>query len=80
MQNVGTTHGCEPKGEWVIEGCGELCTLDKTKIVPMPWQLYESISYGFDEDKFGPKSSKATFAAARSTSDESARKKVLGLF
>ena len=76
MQYVGTTHGCEPKGDWVVEGCGELCTLDKTKIVPMPWQLYESVSHGFDEEKFGPASTKRAFAQEGGEGV----KKVLGLF
>lgn len=54
MNQVGTNHGCDPRQEWFVEGCGELCTLDKSKIVPLPWQLYETISKGFDQDKFGP--------------------------
>lgn len=56
MNRIGCSHGSEPKQEWLIDGCGELCTLDKTKIVPMPWQLYDSVSAGYDEEKFGPKS------------------------
>lgn len=53
----GITHGCEPRKEIVVEGCGELCTLDKSAVQPMPWALYESVSVGYDADKFGVKSS-----------------------
>jgi peptidylprolyl isomerase len=56
MSAMGVTHGSESKRAYIIEGCGELCTLDKAIVVPMPWRLYESVSVGYDEDKFGPKS------------------------
>jgi cyclophilin family peptidyl-prolyl cis-trans isomerase len=73
----GTTHGCDPKQEWVIEGCGELCTLDKTKVVPMPWQLFESVSNGFDQDKFGKLADKEKIWAADTTSPAVAPKRKL---
>ena len=53
MNRVGTTRGGMSKSEFVVEGCGELCTLDKSRITPLPWRLYESISVGYDADKFG---------------------------
>jgi peptidylprolyl isomerase len=56
MSFCGVKHGSEPKRQFVIEGCGELCTLDKSKISPLPWRLYESVSEGFDETKYGAKS------------------------
>jgi peptidylprolyl isomerase len=55
MSNSGVKHGNAPKKEFVVEACGELCTLDKSHIVPMPWKLFNNVSYGFDEDKFGAK-------------------------
>ncbi|CAJ1012089.1 putative Cyclophilin type peptidyl-prolyl cis-trans isomerase/CLD [Leishmania naiffi] len=55
MNNAGSKHGNAPKRHYVIEGCGELCTLAKSHIVPMPWKLYESVSVGYDEEKFGPR-------------------------
>lgn len=56
MAAGGIVHACEPRHEYVIEGCGELCTLDKSAVQPMPWRLYESISKGYDAEKFGAKS------------------------
>ncbi|KAG5492579.1 hypothetical protein JKF63_01158 [Porcisia hertigi] len=55
MNNAGSKHGNTPKRHYVIEGCGELCTLAKSHIAPMPWKLYESVSVGYDEEKFGPR-------------------------
>lgn len=55
MHSGGITHGAEPTHEWVVEGCGELCTLDKARVCPLPWRLYESVSRGYDADKFGPR-------------------------
>ncbi|KAG5466201.1 hypothetical protein LSCM4_01345 [Leishmania orientalis] len=55
MNNAGSKHGNAPKRHYVIEGCGELCTLAKSHIAPMPWKLYESVSVGYDEEKFGPR-------------------------
>ncbi|PWV21808.1 putative cyclophilin-like protein [Trypanosoma cruzi] len=49
----GSKHGNAPKKGFTIVECGELCTLAKSHIVPMPWKLYESISKGYDEEKFG---------------------------
>lgn len=53
INNAGSKHGNAPKRHFVIEGCGELCTLAKSHIAPMPWKLYESVSVGYDEEKFG---------------------------
>lgn len=55
MNQAGSKHGNSPKRHYVIEGCGELCTLAKSHIAPMPWKLYESVSVGYDEEKFGPR-------------------------
>ncbi|KPI85184.1 hypothetical protein ABL78_5772 [Leptomonas seymouri] len=55
MNQAGSKHGNSPKKSYVIEGCGELCTLAKSHIAPMPWKLYDSISMGYDEEKFGPR-------------------------
>jgi hypothetical protein len=55
MASGGITHGCDPRSDYTIEGCGELCTLDKAAVQPMPWRLYESVSKGLDTDKFGPR-------------------------
>ncbi|RNF07652.1 putative cyclophilin [Trypanosoma rangeli] len=50
---AGSKHGNAPKKEFTIVECGELCTLAKSHILPMPWKLYEGISRGYDEEKFG---------------------------
>lgn len=55
ISSNGVKHGNTPKREYVIENCGELCTLDKSHILPMPWKLYHNVSSGLDEDKFGPR-------------------------
>lgn len=55
MNQAGSKHGNSPKRHYVIEGCGELCTLAKSHIAPMPWKLYESVSVGYDEEKYGPR-------------------------
>lgn len=55
INQAGSKHGNSPKRSYVIEGCGELCTLAKSHIAPMPWKLYESVSQGYDEEKFGPR-------------------------
>ncbi|KAK7196893.1 cyclophilin 14 [Novymonas esmeraldas] len=55
INNAGSKHGNAPKRQYVIEGCGELCTLAKSHIAPMPWKLLESVSVGYDEEKFGPR-------------------------
>ena len=54
MSVYGVHGGSEPKVEWIIENCGELCTLDKNKLTTLPWNLYESVSDGYDAFKFGP--------------------------
>lgn len=54
MNQAGSKHGNSPKRDYVINECGELCTLAKSHIVPMPWRLYESISKGYDAEKYGP--------------------------
>ncbi|KAG8345907.1 cyclophilin-like protein [Trypanosoma vivax] len=53
VNSAGSTHGNASKKEFVVTECGELCTLAKSHIVPMPWKLYEGISHGYDEEKFG---------------------------
>lgn len=53
MNQAGSKHGNSPKRGYVVEDCGELCTLAKSHIAPMPWKLYDSISKGYDEEKFG---------------------------
>lgn len=57
MSLTGSRHGSKPKRDYVIEECGELCTLAKSHIVPMPWKLYESVSAGYDEEKYGARAS-----------------------
>ncbi|CAD2216889.1 peptidylprolyl isomerase [Angomonas deanei] len=52
---AGTKHGNTPKRGYTIYDCGELCTLAKSHVTPMPWKLYNNVSIGYDEDKFGPK-------------------------
>ncbi|EKF31582.1 cyclophilin, putative [Trypanosoma cruzi marinkellei] len=54
----GSKHGNAPKKGFTIVECGELCTLAKSHIVPMPWKLYESVSKGYDEEKFGERISR----------------------
>lgn len=53
VNSAGVKHGNTPKKEFIIAECGELCTLDKSFITPMPWKLYHNISHGYDIDKFG---------------------------
>lgn len=53
INSAGVKHGNTPKKEFVVVGCGELCTLDKSHITPMPWKLYHNVSVGIDVDKFG---------------------------
>jgi len=53
VNSAGVKHGNTPKKEFIIAECGELCTLDKSFITPMPWKLYHNISHGYDTDKFG---------------------------
>lgn len=53
INQTGSKHGNAPKRQYTIEDCGELCTLAKSHITPMPWRLYESISKGYDEEKYG---------------------------
>lgn len=53
MSQGGVRYGCTPKREFVIEACGELCTLDKSHILPLPWKLYHNVSRAMDEEKFG---------------------------
>lgn len=60
----GVKHGNCPKCEITIEECGELCTLDKAHIVPMPWKLYHNVSVGMDQDKFGERMSPSVLAAS----------------
>jgi cyclophilin family peptidyl-prolyl cis-trans isomerase len=61
MGNCGVSLAGTPKKTYRIEDCGELCTLDKSNIVPLPWKLYENISKGYDEDRFGPRSDWASY-------------------
>jgi hypothetical protein len=53
MSQGGVRYGCTPKREFVVEACGELCTLDKSHILPLPWKLYHNVSRAMDEEKFG---------------------------
>lgn len=53
MSRVGVRHGCNPNREFIIESCGELCTLDKSNVQPMPWRLYDTVSKGYDNIFFG---------------------------
>lgn len=53
ISQCGVRHGNTPKREFIVESCGELCTLDKSHIVPIPWKLYNNVSKGMDEEKFG---------------------------
>ena len=55
INSVGSKHGNSPKREIVVTDCGELCTLDKSHILPIPWKVYESITNGYDYIRFGPK-------------------------
>eukprot|EP00759_Apiculatamorpha_spiralis_P005392 PhF_6_TR13246/c0_g1_i1/m.20993 len=57
IQQVGGKHGGATNRSFVIEGCGELCTLDKQNVVPLPWALYKDVSYGYDTEKFAENSS-----------------------
>lgn len=57
INQAGSKHGNAPKKDYVIEECGELCTLAKSHITPMPWRLYETVSKGYDEERFGQRSS-----------------------
>jgi len=66
MHAVGLTHAANPRRNFAVSNCGELCTLDKTNIVPLPWKLYESVSVGYDEERFGPRSD---WASMMPTSD-----------
>eukprot|EP00758_Cryptobia_borreli_P004642 Tbor_TRINITY_DN4497_c1_g2::TRINITY_DN4497_c1_g2_i1::g.8086::m.8086 len=56
MNRGGVSHKAVPKTPMTVVDCGELCTLDKSHITPMPWKLYESISKGYDEVRFGTRS------------------------
>ena len=54
ISNIGIMHGSVPKQEVIIANCGELCTLDKSMVTPIPWPLYKSVSIGYDSHHFGP--------------------------
>lgn len=56
MHATGLSHAGNPKRSYVVTNCGELCTLDKANIVPLPWKLYESVSEGYDDERFGERS------------------------
>jgi cyclophilin family peptidyl-prolyl cis-trans isomerase len=59
ISRAGNTAGGMPKMECTISGCGELCTLDKAHITPLPWKLFESVSTGYDADKYGEKADRS---------------------
>ena len=61
MGTCGISLGGAPKKSYRVEDCGELCTLDKSNIVPLPWKLYNNISRGYDEERFGPRSDWASY-------------------
>ena len=44
--------GAAPRRDYEIVGCGELCTLDKSRVTPLPWALYSGISNGYDAATF----------------------------
>lgn len=67
INRAGTTHGGQPKHEWTIDGCGEICTLDKSKMIPLPWRLYETVSAGYDADKYGPLADRALLTMEEAT-------------
>ncbi|KEG10911.1 cyclophilin-like protein [Trypanosoma grayi] len=71
---AGSKHGNCPKKQFIIAECGELCTLAKSHIVPMPWKLYESVSKGYDEEKFGERFEPQFL----DTSDERSTAKMMG--
>lgn len=74
INSAGSKHGNSPKKEFIVVECGELCTLAKSHIVPMPWKLYKSISHGYDEEKFGRKISYNFLESSdKGTSAEEAR-------
>eukprot|EP00760_Papus_ankaliazontas_P028072 PhM_4_TR3513/c0_g1_i1/m.54780 len=52
INKVGSRQGAAPRRDFVIEACGELCTLDKSKVTPLPWALYSDVSYGYDRVRF----------------------------
>ena len=52
ISGAGVSHG-HPKQSVFVEDCGELCTLDKACIVPIPAKVFESVSNGYDVEKFG---------------------------
>ena len=60
MHATGVTHAANPRRSYVVSNCGELCTLDRANIVPLPWKLYDSVSEGYDEERFGARSDWAT--------------------
>jgi len=43
-----------PQMDVVVGACGELCTLDKSLLTPLPWSLYQGVSAGYDSAKYGP--------------------------
>ncbi|EPY35984.1 peptidylprolyl isomerase [Strigomonas culicis] len=59
MNAAGSKHGNSPKRQYVVQDCGELCTLAKSHVTPMPWRLYETVSFGYDEEKFGARADPA---------------------
>jgi peptidylprolyl isomerase len=50
VQKAGGRHGSSPRRDFVIEGCGEVCTLDKGNVTPLPWALYSDVSRGYDRN------------------------------
>ena len=52
ISGIGALHSTLPKKEFQIVGCGELCTLEPTKVVPIPWDTYSDVSLGFDTRYF----------------------------
>lgn len=75
---AGSKHGNAPKKEFTIVECGELCTLAKSHIVPMPWKLYETISKGYDEEKFGERLDRSFLAESEERSAAAAAATALG--
>lgn len=53
VNSAGVKHGNAPKKDFIVAECGELCTLDKSFITPLPWKLFHNISHGYDTEKYG---------------------------
>jgi hypothetical protein len=64
MHSIGCKHGNCPKRDFVVTDCGELCTLEKSHVTPIPWKVYDSVSSGWDSVKFGEKSDPTLLASS----------------